>query len=116
MLNKVQYIVGKNPVFFFWRIICQYDVKMHIRSPKFQNAIVLQLSEKYGGVFTIHFGPEKIVVLAGYSAVKDALVNQPDDFGERAHVPVFKLICKDKGLLREIHFCIFFFLKGSWFI
>uniref|UniRef100_A0A8B9KTE4 Uncharacterized protein n=1 Tax=Astyanax mexicanus TaxID=7994 RepID=A0A8B9KTE4_ASTMX len=47
------------------------------------------LSKKYGPVFKIHFGPKKIVVLAGYKMVKQALVNCAEEFGERDILPVF---------------------------
>ncbi|XP_072275169.1 cytochrome P450 2K1-like [Pyxicephalus adspersus] len=60
---------------------------------------LMKLSEKYGEIFTLHFGPKKMVVIAGYRAVKDALVNQADDFGERADVPLFTLMSKEKGLV-----------------
>ncbi|KAM5152292.1 cytochrome P450 2K1-like [Mantella aurantiaca] len=60
---------------------------------------LMKLSEKYGEIFTLHFGPKKIVVIAGYSAVRDALVNQADDFGERAIMPLFKLMNKEKGII-----------------
>ncbi|KAM5152291.1 cytochrome P450 2K1-like isoform 2-T2 [Mantella aurantiaca] len=59
----------------------------------------MQLSEKYGEIFTFSFGPKKMVVIAGYNAVKDALINQADDFGERANSPLFKLIGKEKGIV-----------------
>ncbi|KAM5152701.1 cytochrome P450 2K1-like [Mantella aurantiaca] len=60
---------------------------------------LMKLSEKYGEIFTFHFGPKKMVVIAGYRAVKDALVNQADDFGERANIPIFKLMNKEKGIV-----------------
>uniref|UniRef100_A0A673CKC6 Cytochrome P450, family 2, subfamily X, polypeptide 9 n=1 Tax=Sphaeramia orbicularis TaxID=375764 RepID=A0A673CKC6_9TELE len=41
------------------------------------------LLKKYGSVFTIYMGPKKMVVLAGYKTVKEALVNYADEFGER---------------------------------
>ncbi|XP_042171281.1 cytochrome P450 2K1 isoform X2 [Oncorhynchus tshawytscha] len=48
-----------------------------------------ELSKKYGPIFTVHFGPKKVVVLAGYKTVKQALVNQAEDFGDRDITPVF---------------------------
>uniref|UniRef100_A0A673CDV3 Cytochrome P450 2K1-like n=1 Tax=Sphaeramia orbicularis TaxID=375764 RepID=A0A673CDV3_9TELE len=39
---------------------------------------LLKLSKKYGSVFTIYFGPKKVVVLAGYKTVKEALVDKAD--------------------------------------
>ncbi|KAM4631938.1 cytochrome P450 2K1-like isoform 2-T2 [Discoglossus pictus] len=59
---------------------------------------LMKLSEKYGDVFTVHFGPKKIVVLAGYKTVKEALVNQAEDFGERADMPIFTKILKSYGI------------------
>ncbi|KAM3603640.1 uncharacterized protein V6R79_026301 [Siganus canaliculatus] len=44
---------------------------------------LLELSKKYGPVFTVYLGPQKVVVLAGYKTVKEALVTRADDFGER---------------------------------
>uniref|UniRef100_A0A3Q0RZY0 Uncharacterized protein n=1 Tax=Amphilophus citrinellus TaxID=61819 RepID=A0A3Q0RZY0_AMPCI len=44
---------------------------------------LLELSRKYGSVFTIHLGPQKVVVLAGYKTVKEALVTYDDVFGDR---------------------------------
>ncbi|XP_017159082.1 cytochrome P450 2K4-like [Poecilia reticulata] len=42
-----------------------------------------ELSKKYGSVFTVYFGPKKVVVLAGYRTVREALVGYADEFGER---------------------------------
>ncbi|XP_054473937.1 cytochrome P450 2K1-like [Anoplopoma fimbria] len=44
---------------------------------------LLKLSKKYGSVFTFYLGPEKVVVLAGYKTVKEALVNHAEEFGDR---------------------------------
>uniref|UniRef100_A0A8C3VC28 Cytochrome P450 n=1 Tax=Catharus ustulatus TaxID=91951 RepID=A0A8C3VC28_CATUS len=53
------------------------------------NSICL-LSKIYGNVFTVHFGPRKVVVLAGYETIKDALLNHAEEFGERAEIPIFR--------------------------
>ncbi|XP_051792726.1 cytochrome P450 2K1-like isoform X3 [Acanthochromis polyacanthus] len=42
-----------------------------------------ELFKKYGSVFTVYFGPKKVVVLAGYKTVKEALGNYDDVFGDR---------------------------------
>ncbi|NP_001086113.1 cytochrome P450, family 2, subfamily C, polypeptide 8, gene 2 L homeolog precursor [Xenopus laevis] len=39
--------------------------------------------EKYGPVFTIWQGSTPLVVLCGYEALKDALINQSQEFGDR---------------------------------
>nr|XP_019963408.1 PREDICTED: cytochrome P450 2K1-like [Paralichthys olivaceus] len=44
---------------------------------------LLMLSKKYGSVFTIYLGRKKVVVLAGYKTVKEALVNCAEEFGDR---------------------------------
>ncbi|KAM9305506.1 cytochrome P450 2K1-like [Gastrophryne carolinensis] len=60
---------------------------------------LMELSKKYGEVYTLELGGKKTVVIAGYKAVKDALVNQADDFGERGEVPAFTLISKQKAII-----------------
>ncbi|XP_075686414.1 cytochrome P450 2K4-like [Rhinoderma darwinii] len=60
---------------------------------------LMELSEKYGEVFTLHFGPKIVVVLAGYKAVKEALVTRADDFGERASSPIFDIISNERGII-----------------
>eukprot|EP00063_Salmo_salar_P083303 XP_014058138.1 PREDICTED: cytochrome P450 2K3-like [Salmo salar] len=58
-----------------------------------------ELSKKYGSIFTVHFGPKKVVVLAGYKTVKQALVNQAEDFGDRDITPVFYEFSQGHGIL-----------------
>uniref|UniRef100_A0A8C9SF41 Cytochrome P450 2K1-like n=1 Tax=Scleropages formosus TaxID=113540 RepID=A0A8C9SF41_SCLFO len=60
---------------------------------------LFQLSKKYGSVFTVHFGPKKVVVLAGFNAVKDALVNYSEEFGGRDITPVFYKMSHNHGIL-----------------
>lgn len=49
-----------------------------------------QFSKTYGSVFTVYFGPQKIVVLSGYKTVKEALVSRAEEFGDRAVTPIFQ--------------------------
>nr|QLC36629.1 cytochrome P450 2K4 [Kryptolebias hermaphroditus] len=60
---------------------------------------LLDLSKKYGPVFQVHFGPKKVVVLAGYRTVKQALLNQADEFGDRDAFPVFFDLTKGFGIV-----------------
>uniref|UniRef100_A0A673CBT1 Cytochrome P450 2K1-like n=1 Tax=Sphaeramia orbicularis TaxID=375764 RepID=A0A673CBT1_9TELE len=55
--------------------------------------------KKYGSVFTIYMGPKKMVVLAGYKTVKEALVNYADEFGERHPALTVRNSKKDHGVL-----------------
>ncbi|XP_058627596.1 cytochrome P450 2K1-like [Onychostoma macrolepis] len=63
---------------------------LHLLDLRQLHMSLLELSKKYGSVFTVHFGPKKVVVLAGYKTVKEALVNQAEEFGERDITPIFQ--------------------------
>ncbi|XP_073442596.1 cytochrome P450 2K1-like [Dendrobates tinctorius] len=58
-----------------------------------------ELSKKYGPVYTLKLGEEKVVVLCGYDAVKDALVNHAEEFSGRPKVPIFHEIIKGHGVI-----------------
>ncbi|XP_029352414.1 cytochrome P450 2K1-like [Echeneis naucrates] len=60
---------------------------------------LLKFSRKYGSVFTVYFGPKKVVVLVGYQAVKEALVNRAEEFGERDLTPILEESSKGHGIL-----------------
>uniref|UniRef100_A0A3Q3F5M9 Cytochrome P450 2K1-like n=1 Tax=Labrus bergylta TaxID=56723 RepID=A0A3Q3F5M9_9LABR len=59
----------------------------------------IKLSKEYGSVFTVYLGPKKVVVLAGYKTVKEALVNRADEFGERDPIPIMHERNKGHGIL-----------------
>ncbi|XP_042316980.1 cytochrome P450 2C15-like [Sceloporus undulatus] len=59
----------------------------------------LQLSEKYGPVFTLHFGAEPVVVLHGYGAVKEALVDRAEEFAARGKLPLADKVVKGQGIV-----------------
>ncbi|XP_068100624.1 cytochrome P450 2K1-like [Hyperolius riggenbachi] len=71
----------------------------HLLDLKHPHKSLMKLSERYGEVFTVHLGSQKLVVLAGYNAVKDALVNQADDFVERPDTPLYRLFSTGKGIV-----------------
>ncbi|KAL7849989.1 hypothetical protein SRHO_G00193380 [Serrasalmus rhombeus] len=60
---------------------------------------LLSMSKEYGSVFTVYFGPKKVVVLAGYQTVKQALVNHAEEFGDRDINPIFYDFSKGYGIL-----------------
>lgn len=64
----------------------------------FPTSLFLQLSKTYGPVFRVSMAYKKVVVLAGYKAVKQALVNQAEDFGEREVFPIFYDFNKGNGM------------------
>ncbi|XP_062352778.1 cytochrome P450 2H1-like isoform X3 [Cinclus cinclus] len=58
-----------------------------------------ELSEKYGPVFTVYLGPQKVVVLYGYDVVKEALIDQGDDFSGRGTLPLIKKLFQGTGIV-----------------
>ncbi|XP_045932036.1 cytochrome P450 2K1-like isoform X2 [Micropterus dolomieu] len=73
--------------------------------PVFGNLLQLNLKSahstlcEYGPVFTVHFGPNKAVVLAGYKTVKNALVSYADVFGDRYIPRIFNDHIQGHGIL-----------------
>ncbi|XP_034556825.1 cytochrome P450 2F3-like [Notolabrus celidotus] len=57
-----------------------------------------KLSETYGPVMTIYLGWQRTVVLVGYDAVKEALVDQADDFTGRGPFPFLLKATRGYGL------------------
>ncbi|XP_070704107.1 cytochrome P450 2K1-like [Pempheris klunzingeri] len=58
-----------------------------------------ELSEKYGSVFKVYLGTNKVVVLAGYKVVKEALVSYAEEFGDRDISPIFYDTNQGHGIL-----------------
>uniref|UniRef100_A0A2K6MMN5 Cytochrome P450 family 2 subfamily F member 1 n=1 Tax=Rhinopithecus bieti TaxID=61621 RepID=A0A2K6MMN5_RHIBE len=48
-----------------------------------------KLSKEYGSVYTVHLGSRRVVVLSGYLAMKEALVDQGEEFSGHGDYPVF---------------------------
>ncbi|XP_050822285.1 cytochrome P450 2W1 isoform X2 [Gopherus flavomarginatus] len=71
---------------------------LHLLDIRRQDKSLLKLAEKYGPVFTLHFGSQKAVVLTGYEAVKEALVNFTDEFVDRPPIPIFEQIQHGNGV------------------
>ncbi|XP_030074126.1 cytochrome P450 2A5-like isoform X2 [Microcaecilia unicolor] len=51
---------------------------------------LMKMSEKYGPVFRLYIGPEMTVILSGYEAVKEALIDQAEVFGGRGKTEIFE--------------------------
>ncbi|XP_069094783.1 cytochrome P450 2G1-like isoform X2 [Pleurodeles waltl] len=56
------------------------------------------LSEKYGPVYSLHLGLRRVVILWGYDAVKEALVDHGDDFSGRGAIPAIQTVIQDYEL------------------
>ncbi|XP_004701111.1 cytochrome P450 2C21-like [Echinops telfairi] len=57
------------------------------------------LAKEYGPVFTVHFGMSPTVVLYGYDAVKEALIDRREDFSGRGRFPVLDKITQHLGIV-----------------
>ncbi|XP_063287211.1 cytochrome P450 2G1-like isoform X2 [Pelobates fuscus] len=51
---------------------------------------IWQLAEKYGPVYTVYMGMERVVVLCGYDMVRSALNDHGELFSARGHLPILK--------------------------
>ncbi|XP_036593067.1 cytochrome P450 2C23-like [Trichosurus vulpecula] len=90
-LKKGKLPPGPTPLPFFGNIL-QLDVKNIITS-------FSQLAEKYGPIYTIYFGPQRVVVLHGYDILKEALIDQGDAFIDRGSIAIFEDVMKGKGVV-----------------
>uniref|UniRef100_A0A3B5M8C4 Cytochrome P450 2K1-like n=1 Tax=Xiphophorus couchianus TaxID=32473 RepID=A0A3B5M8C4_9TELE len=58
-----------------------------------------EFSKKYGSVFTVYLGPQKVVVLTGYQTVREALVQHDEEFGDRDSFQILRDFNKGHGVL-----------------
>uniref|UniRef100_A0A8D2DPX5 Cytochrome P450 n=1 Tax=Sciurus vulgaris TaxID=55149 RepID=A0A8D2DPX5_SCIVU len=59
----------------------------------------LRLREKYGDVFTVYLGPRPVVVLCGTEAIREALVDQAEDFSGRGTLAIIEPIVQGYGVV-----------------
>ncbi|KAG9464409.1 hypothetical protein GDO78_019982 [Eleutherodactylus coqui] len=59
---------------------------------------LLQLSKKYGEVFTVYLGSRPVIVVTGYKSVKEVYVDRGDDFLARGDLPSFDFLYKNYGV------------------
>uniref|UniRef100_A0A8D0G3K2 CP2W1 protein n=1 Tax=Sphenodon punctatus TaxID=8508 RepID=A0A8D0G3K2_SPHPU len=71
---------------------------LHLIDIRRQDKSLMKLAEQYGPVFTLHFGFQKVVVLAGYEAVREALVSFTEEFVDRPPIPIFEEIQHGNGV------------------
>uniref|UniRef100_A0A668ACP1 Cytochrome P450 2K1-like n=1 Tax=Myripristis murdjan TaxID=586833 RepID=A0A668ACP1_9TELE len=79
-------------------------LQMDLKRPyiTLSNKSLKPLSKKHGSVFTVYFGPKKVVVLAGYKTVKQALVSHAAEFGDREILPLFGILFNNGESWREL--------------
>lgn len=72
---------------------------IHILDIKKPYQTLHQLSKEYGPVYTVQLGQEKVIVICGYEAVKEALVNHAEEFSGRPKVQLFEEITRGHGVI-----------------
>ncbi|XP_069832000.1 cytochrome P450 2K4-like [Dendropsophus ebraccatus] len=60
---------------------------------------LLELSKKFGPIFSVQIGQEKLVILCGYEMVKDALMNYGEEFSGRPDQPITKITSAKYGII-----------------
>ncbi|XP_074089432.1 cytochrome P450 2C18-like isoform X2 [Macrotis lagotis] len=58
----------------------------------------LKIAKEYGPVFTVQMGVEKVIVLYGYKAVKEALIDHGDKFADRGSMPLLEFVNEGYGI------------------
>nr|ARO89862.1 cytochrome P450 Cyp2f2 [Andrias davidianus] len=59
---------------------------------------LMTLHQQYGSVYTIYLGSQPCLVICGYDAMKEALIDQAEEFGGRGDYPVFLNYTKGHGI------------------
>ncbi|KAM4696360.1 cytochrome P450 2A3-like [Rhinophrynus dorsalis] len=57
---------------------------------------LVEVRSKYGDLFTLHLGPNPVVVVSGYKLLKEAMLQRGEEFSGRAVMPFF-YICNNFG-------------------
>ncbi|KAM4697112.1 cytochrome P450 2F3-like [Rhinophrynus dorsalis] len=81
LIEKAHLPPGPTPLPFIGNLL-QIDTNDIVKS-------LLQLKDKYGPVYTLYYGPNPGVVICGYEAMKEAMIDQAETFGERGDYPSF---------------------------
>ncbi|XP_068106947.1 cytochrome P450 2F3-like isoform X3 [Hyperolius riggenbachi] len=58
---------------------------------------LMKLWKQFGPVYTLYFGSKPVIVICGYEAFKEALVDQNDVFGARGETPTIDRFTKGRG-------------------
>ncbi|XP_070592027.1 cytochrome P450 2C23-like [Erythrolamprus reginae] len=91
--ERARYPPGPAPWFLLGNLLQKDVLPLYKTYPK--------LSKKYGPVFTIWLGPNPLVVVCGYEAVKEALITHSEEFGGRSPIPILDEVTKGYGIIGD---------------
>ncbi|NXT01546.1 CP2J2 protein, partial [Jacana jacana] len=72
---------------------------VHMMNPSNPQMMVDKLTEKYGNVFSLDMGSTTFVCLNGMRLIKEALVNQGENFMDRPVIPIDTEVFSNRGLV-----------------
>ncbi|XP_075125363.1 cytochrome P450 2C29-like [Leptodactylus fuscus] len=72
---------------------------MHMINTSKPQSSFMKMSQKYGPVFSVYLGTERLVILCGYDVVKDALINNAEEFSGRPLTQLGSKLWDDHGVL-----------------
>ncbi|XP_077141737.1 cytochrome P450 2G1-like [Ranitomeya variabilis] len=70
---------------------------LHIKRGEMVKSLI-KLWSQYGSVYTLYFGSRPVVVLCGYEAMKEALIDQGEVFGARGPVHILENFTQGYGI------------------
>ncbi|XP_029427426.1 cytochrome P450 2A5-like [Rhinatrema bivittatum] len=82
---------GPTPLPLLGNFMVQVNSRMFLKS-------LLKLREKFGSIYMIYLGPHPVVVLSGYQVLKEALVDQREEFSARGRMAVAEYILQGYGI------------------
>ncbi|XP_073442579.1 cytochrome P450 2C5-like [Dendrobates tinctorius] len=72
---------------------------MHVINTLKPQKSFTEMSKKYGPIFTVYLGAQRLVILCGYDTVKDALINHAEEFAGRPCTAMGSKISNEHGIL-----------------
>ncbi|XP_054839181.1 cytochrome P450 2J2-like [Eublepharis macularius] len=60
---------------------------------------IIKMTKRYGNVYTLWLGSKPMIVLSGFEAVKEGLINLSEDFAYRPVTPLVQAVVKERGIV-----------------